>query len=126
MRVFDASAVLAAVFDEPGGSQAAAWMEAGDGIISSINYAEVMSKLLERGVSAADADNAWAGVPLQVEALTLQQARSAAAFRPQTRHLGLSLGDRCCLALARERGWPAVTAERAWAQLDGHHIALIR
>jgi PIN domain nuclease of toxin-antitoxin system len=31
---------------------------------------------------------------------------------------GLSLGDRACLALARLRNLPAVTADRAWAKLD--------
>ena len=47
-----------------------------------------------------------------------RQALSAAALLPQTRRLGLSLGDRACLALARTRGKPAVTADRAWAELD--------
>jgi PIN domain nuclease of toxin-antitoxin system len=40
---------------------------------------------------------------------------------------GLSLGDRACLALARMRRLPAVTADRAWARLDlGIAIELVR
>ena len=48
-------------------------------------------------------------VPLSVE-----QAQLSAALRLATRAIGLSLGDRACLALARDRGLPAVTAERRW------------
>jgi len=51
----------------------------------------------------------------------------AARLRPLTRHLGLSLGDRICLALAIERQCPALTADRNWANLKiGIPIQLIR
>jgi hypothetical protein len=43
----------------------------------------------------------------------------SASLRPATRLLGLSLGDRCCLALAQERGATVITADRAWAGLGG-------
>jgi len=44
-----------------------------------------------------------------------------------TRHLGLSLGDRCCLALAKELGADVYTAERKWAGLDlGVTVRVIR
>ena len=39
---------------------------------------------------------------------------SARSFLP----LGLSLGDRTCLALALSRKIPAYTADRMWAKLD--------
>jgi PIN domain nuclease of toxin-antitoxin system len=34
------------------------------------------------------------------------------------RERGHRLGDRACLALARERRIPALTADRAWRRLD--------
>jgi ribonuclease VapC len=41
--------------------------------------------------------------------------------------LGLSLGDRACLALAIEQQATALTADKAWAQLKtGISIQLIR
>jgi PIN domain nuclease of toxin-antitoxin system len=39
-------------------------------------------------------------------------------FAPLTAHLGLSLGDRLCLALARERRLPVLTTERRWLEYD--------
>jgi PIN domain nuclease of toxin-antitoxin system len=36
---------------------------------------------------------------------------------PATPAEGLSRGDRACLALARERRNPAMTADRAWRRL---------
>lgn len=38
-------------------------------------------------------------------------------LRPQTRGFGLSLGDRACLALARQANLPALTADQAWVEL---------
>lgn len=46
------------------------------------------------------------------------QARDAGLLRPPTRPLGLSLGDRACLALARELDATALSTDRAWAELD--------
>jgi PIN domain nuclease of toxin-antitoxin system len=44
-----------------------------------------------------------------------------------TRAAGLSLGDRACLALARERRIPALTADRAWSHLQlGIEIQTVR
>lgn len=55
------------------------------------------------------------------------QAAGAANLRLATRPLGLSLGDRFCLALGLERNLPVITADRAWAGLDlGVEIQLIR
>lgn len=39
-------------------------------------------------------------------------------LRPMTRQVGLSLGNRACLALAKSRQAIALTADRAWTELD--------
>ena len=55
MKVFDSSAVLAVVFDdEPGAEQAIRWLEEDDAVISSVNHAEVLAKMLDKGLSEAD------------------------------------------------------------------------
>ncbi|MEV1295701.1 hypothetical protein [Pseudonocardia sp. NPDC049635] len=45
-------------------------------------------------------------------------AATAAKLCPATRTVGLSLGDRCCLALAARLDGPAITADQAWTGLD--------
>jgi PIN domain nuclease of toxin-antitoxin system len=45
----------------------------------------------------------------------------------QTRHFGLSLGDRACLALAMERKATVYTTDKVWKNLDlGIEIVVIR
>lgn len=126
VRVYDASAILAALFGEPGGDRVSDWLERTPGLVSSVTYSEVLAKLLEHGFTPADADATWSGLPLDIEPLSAEQARAAAGLRPATRPLGLSLGDRVCLALARERQLPAVTADRSWARVGGVEVQLIR
>ena len=40
------------------------------------------------------------------------------SFARATRGLGLSFGDRACLALAQRLGGTALTADRSWARLE--------
>jgi PIN domain nuclease of toxin-antitoxin system len=48
-------------------------------------------------------------------------------LRPSTRKLGLSLGDRACLALAARTRRQALTTDKDWAKLDtGIEIEVIR
>jgi len=127
VRVFDASAVLAVLLEEPGAASAAKLMEEGDALICSVNYAEVIGKLLERGVSEADAHTAWHNLPIEVVPFDAPPALGAARLRPITRHLGLSLGDRCCLACAASvEGAQVVTADRAWKKIKSFDIVAIR
>jgi PIN domain nuclease of toxin-antitoxin system len=44
-------------------------------------------------------------------------AMRAAALEGVTRLRGLSLGDRVCLALAQRSGLPAITMDKAWAEV---------
>ncbi len=57
---------------------------------------------------------------------TADQAWAAAGLRESTRAAGLSLGDRACLALARERRTKAYTSDRAWARLELGEVEIIR
>ncbi len=62
-----------------------------------------------------------------VEPLTRDDAMRAAKLYPATRPAGLSLGDRCCLALAGRLQAPALTADQAWSGLDvGAEVRLLR
>ena len=60
-------------------------------------------------------------------ALAGARAEAAGLLQATTRSAGLSLGDRCYLALASSLGAPAVTTDRAWARLDcGVAVELVR
>lgn len=114
------------LFEEPGSDRVLDWLDEGQSLVSSVNYSEVLAKLLERGATPLQADASWRIFDIDIVPLTAQHARAAAGLRPGTQPLGLSLGDRACLALARERSLPAVTADRAWTQIGGVEVQLIR
>ena len=116
MIVLDSSALLALLFFEPGCERVAELVPRS--CMSTVNLAEVLGRLARDG-RALDAALG------QIERMRIvwvdfdrELAIGAAALLVPTASLGLSLGDRACLALARLRNLPAVTADRAWAQLD--------
>lgn len=99
----------------------------GDAVASSINVAEVVSRLSDEGLSPTEWHYALAMLELEVVAFDESQAIASGQLRNPTKHLGLSLGDRACLQLAAQRGVPAVTADRAWSGLDvGVEVRVIR
>ena len=123
--VLDSSAVLAAINGEAGAERVEDALPGG--AISAANFSEVLSKLVDKGHDDGEAVAALDALPLTVLPLDAVQARRAGLLRRQTRRLGLSLGDRVCLALAVELRLPVVTADRVWAQLDlGVEIAVVR
>lgn len=86
--------------------------------MSAVNVAEAYGKLVARGM---DSDEAWDALtaPLpDIVPFDQEQARIAGRFAPQIRSLGLSLGDRACLALGIALKAPIYTADRAWKKLN--------
>ena len=123
--ILDASALLAVSFNEAGAQAVADVLD--DAMISAVNATEVISKYVDRGLAAADAAETFAAFELSVVPFDQEQANAAGALRRETRDCGLSLGDRCCLALARTMGVQVITADRAWEGLDiGVEIRVIR
>lgn len=114
--VLDASAVLAALLDEPGGEVVA--QVANDSAVSAVNLTEVISRLSDRGYDLDRIRSGLARHTLEIVGFDLEQAMVAGMLRPATRSRGLSLGDRACLALAYTRGLPVLTADHAWEGLD--------
>lgn len=125
MVVLDASALLALIRQEPGHERVASAL--GDAAMSTVNVSEVLAKIARDGDDPA----AWAGwmnrLDLRWVSFDREQALLTAMLVRPARSLGLSLGDRACLALARQLRCPALTADRAWLKLDaGVVIELIR
>ena len=86
-------------------------------LLSTVNLAEVISKLVDRGFGAATAQALVRDLRVELVELDATTAEAAGALRSVTRSAGLSLGDRCCLALAKRHGAVALTTDRAWASI---------
>jgi ribonuclease VapC len=114
--VIDASALLAAINDEPGGEVLGTIIE--PLLISAVNLSEVIARLADRGAPREFVDTLLESFDLDVRPFDRTQAYEAGMLRPATRPQGLSFGDRACVALARLEGLPLLTAERAWRQLN--------
>lgn len=123
--VLDASAALAAMYEEPGADLVRA--AASRAVISSVNHAEVVSKLMDDGFSPMEAEETIEALAYDIVAFDQNHAFAAGLLRRNTRSLGLSLGDRACLALAVQIGRPVLTADQRWSKLDlGLDIRVIR
>lgn len=114
--VLDASALLCLLNDEPGADRVAEVLTRS--LIGATNLAEVVSKLRERGLSLDEVKEALGGLHLDVRPLTPGQAMLIGDLRPATRPLGLSLGDRACLALAIELEAELYTTDAALTKAD--------
>ena len=115
--VLDSSAVLGYLNGEPGTDMVATHILGGQACILTVNQTEVLSKLSDWGMPMEDACAAVAKLALQVIPFTAELATEAARLRQPTRAHGLSLGDRACLALARQRQCAVLTGDRPWLDL---------
>ncbi len=123
--VLDASAVLAAFYHEPGGEQVGHALP--QSILSAVNACEVVTGLIGRGTPPDTASQMVRNLTCQPIAVDTELGLRAGQLIVLTRSKGLSLGDRICLALAEREGVPALTADRAWAELGlDIKVSLIR
>ncbi len=95
--------------------------------MSTINAAEVLTKLVQKGMPLSGAEKYLCEFVSNVVPFDLEQAGLCASIDAATRTLGLSLGDRACLALGLEMKCPVYTADPTWSKLElGLEIVLIR
>jgi PIN domain nuclease of toxin-antitoxin system len=113
--VLDASAILALLRAEPGSEQVTEVIA--DALVSVINEAEVIGKLIWRGQTPAQARTVVRGLPYRLVDLDRDLCRRAGSWWAVTKPQGLSLADRCCLALAERENLPAITADRIWSKI---------
>ncbi len=114
--VLDASAILALLNEEPGAEKITPELLS-RATTSAVNLAEVQTILVREG---GDPDESWALVldPISdIEPFTAEHARIAGTLIQKTRPLGLSLGDRACLALAIALDAPVYTTDQLWRKL---------
>ena len=117
IHVLDSSALLAVSKGERGADFVIELIDAKDCVISSVNMAEVATRLLDLGLPAHELARGMAQFGVDVIDFNQAQALQCAMLRTPTKSGGLSLGDRACLALAKLMEGCAVTADRAWLEV---------
>ena len=123
--MLDASALLALLNGEPGNKVVAENLPGA--VISAVNLSEVVAKLVEAGMPDDVVRSALEDLGIEFRAFDSEAAYLTGALRAQTRKLGLSLGDRACVALGFQLSLPVLTADRNWKELDvGVEIRTIR
>ena len=126
--VLDASSVIALINREKGCEIVEKYLE--EAIISTVNFAEVIS-VVNRELFKSEADRIE-GLKLITDTLPqiidfdVNQAIISGELDSITKKYGLSLGDRACLALAKYKNIPVLTADKTWSKLNlGIKIKLI-
>ena len=123
--VLDASALLALINAEKGAQLVQDLLP--QSVISAVNLAEVVTRLSAVGMPENAIRESLILLGLETIPFDEEQAFEAGLLYAQTAPLGLSLGDRACLALAKRTSVAAITADRAWDNLDLEvEIKLIR
>ena len=112
--VLDSSAILTLLNNEPGVEKLSSVHVS---ISSAVNLAEVQTRLVAKGMDPVEAWESTLGAVSEASDFTVTHAEVAGNLVSQTRSLGLSLGDRACLALAISLDAPVYTADRAWRSL---------
>jgi ribonuclease VapC len=119
--VLDTSAILALLAMEEGHEVVAENLE--KAVVSSVNLSEVLTVLVRRGLKHEDVAQSLKDTFHQIEEFNSEQAIYAASLD----EYGLPFGDRACLALAKSKNLPVLTANKIWQALElGVKVQLIR
>lgn len=113
--VLDASAVLAVAHNERGAEIVKA--SRAEAILSAVNHLEVVSKLIQHGISLDEIKRFLVEAFPCVMAFDQDQANRAAQLHAANRTHHLSYADCACLALAMEQNLPVLTGDRKWATI---------
>lgn len=123
--VVDASAILALLNQESGSEEVLQFI--GNATISTVNLSEIIAKLAEGGIPEQDIQQILSNFHLKVVPFDEEQALIAGMLRPASKPIGLSFGDRACLALGIVLNKPVITTDRLWSNLNvGIEIRVVR
>jgi PIN domain nuclease of toxin-antitoxin system len=119
--VLDASALLALLQEEPGADQVEQLLEGA--LMSCVNLSEVLQKAEQHGVGTEGLEYDLEALGVEFRPFDLPMARPTAEMWIAGR--GLSLGDRACMALAKQVRGSAVTTDSGWMD-TGVDLLVIR
>ena len=123
--VLDASAILALLNKETGSEEVLKFI--GKAAMSTVNLSEVIAKLADAGIPEEDIREIISHLNLEVIDFNQEQALKAGILRPITKSIGLSFGDRACLALGIILNQPVLTTDRLWGNINvGVEVRILR
>ena len=123
--VLDASAILALLNKEPGSEEVLKFI--GKAAMSTVNLSEVIAKLADAGIPEEDIREIISHLNLEVIDFNQEQALKSGILRPITKSIGLSFGDRACLALAIFLNQPVLITDRLWGNINvGVEVRILR
>jgi ribonuclease VapC len=108
--LFDASAILAYLYNEDGADFVEERLSAG--VVSAANWSELAQKVMQNQCDWLQYKSILGALNVRVEPVTIVDAELAAGLWKAGN--GLSLGDRLCLATAQRLNAIVVTADTAW------------
>ena len=115
--ILDASALITLLSREKGYEIVASVLP--KSIMSSVNVAEVGKFLIEkRALSKEEVFNIIHSLIEKIMPFDTNLALTSADIISRTKSLGLSLGDRACLALGISTGYTVYSSDRIWSQLE--------
>ena len=94
--------------------------------LSAVNYSEVVAKLAGKGMPENKVVEVLGGLSLRIIPFDEEQALRSGMLRPLSQPLGLSLGDRACVALGVYLDLPILTTDKAWKSLPLGDIRVVR
>lgn len=113
--ILDASALLAYLQGENGGLLVEEILPVA--FISTVNWCEVVQKLRARSIDDKAVYKNLTVLGLRFMPFSLEHADKAGELWQVSAPLGLSLGDRACLATGLIENMSVMTADKAWQKL---------
>lgn len=114
--VLDASALISLLQEEKGSDILKPILS--NVIMSAINVSECLTVLARHGIPVNETNSLINDIVKSIIPFDLQQAKLAAELSPLTKHKGLSLGDRACIALGQSSKSTIFTADKIWKELN--------
>ena len=113
--LLDASALLAYLHQEQGGSQIRQLLPIA--FMSTVNWCEVVQKLCARSIDDKAVAKKLTLLGQRFIPFNLEHADKAGELWQMTAPFGLSLGDRACLATGLVENMPVMTADKIWQKI---------
>src|SRR5258708_93754 len=114
--IADTSAIIAYLNFEPGAEEVRKLLSRIR--LTMVNVAEIVAVVSRHQVSRSWVEERVFRVFPELLPFDREQAYLCGALEAITRPQGISLGDRACLAAGILQGWPVLTAESKWTEVD--------